>query len=398
MKKEILYRLSIFTILIFLVSENLRSSYIGSIAVALENAKAKYILLLLTVTLLALTNGNKIIKGKIFNNELKCFTIAIIPLIATSIYYQLDNGYYNNTITEYLYILTPFIFSLFVIKRLPDYAERFINSCFYITSFCFLFDSLDELSLSAIASINFAESYSPFENGLSYHFVLYELYYLFKNDKKKTFISIFFCILSLKRLCVLKAIVFYFIVKFSKNFHCNKTTYWTSIIICILIPIGLYLFYSGVGVGLLESLTNRDINEFTMDRFRRTQFVIFASNFKNYGLGTSTLIMEGYDTLNEYGIRNLHCDALRLLIEGTIITTIVFTTSYFRMIEKRNLFAFLLILNLFTEIAFNHVLLGAGVTNNMILVYMLLFIFNRPYYKVVNVKFLSNEKSIIHNR
>ena len=373
------YKLSIFTVFLFLFSESMTESVLSSICTAVDNAKIKYIFLLLLLIISFFQYGKDFLNVEEFKKERQCFICALGILVLTTIYFQLQNGFFSRSIMEVIYIITPFIFASIVIKNCGDHIERFLDSVFYFCIFTVLFNGITRFT--SFSDINFAESYSPFESALSSVFVYFEIYYLYKGDRKKTLIAAFFCFLSLKRLCVLKAVLIYIVFSRTRWRKINPIILWSTIAFFIVLPFILHAFYSGWGVAYLENYFQKDIRELTMDRSERAAIVIWGIEQVNYGLGTTLYLLglylrEGVDVA-EKSVLSLHCDILRIFYEGTIVSTIVYTISYFKMIFNRNLYVYLIMLHLFTEAIVNHFMIGAGTTIQWLIIYLCIYAINK---------------------
>ena len=265
----------------------------------------------------------------------------------------------------------------YCIKSIPELVEKLITASFYLALIFFFYVIIYQiLSGSGLSEINPLESFSPFESGLAPYFVFFEIYYLAKNDKKKVLLCALLSILSLKRLCLLKAILLLTFL-FKKNVkQVPKVIYYASISLFILAPLIVEFIYSDIGVALIEDVTGMNISLLTMSRNSLTAFVLDEVESHNYGLGTTVaLITEGAGDLAIAG--SLHSDILRIYLEGTILSTIVFTVSYFKMIRNYAFYPFLIIFHYFSEGLFNHYMLGAGNTCQLILFYLLLYFLNR---------------------
>ncbi len=384
-KITIAYIFSFMTIFSFLFSQYVSNGTIGKIAIMFDNMKVKYLLLLVTciVNIIALVSkkGNtKLFPNGEFRFEFNCYFKAILFLGLVSLIYQIFNGFRAFTISEILYLITPLFFVTLLISVDSYNIPRIINALFYAIIIIFILQNISSLNIKSIMSISFFNSYSPFESGLSGITVFFNLFFLVKNQKGKSIICLLISYLTLKRISVLiniALIIFWpFIMKLTKKEKMVKRITQVAIIIFILFPLGLELFYSDGMAEKISSVTGIDINQLTMDRYRRTKLILDNKEDIVYGLGSTTDYITKYLSVSS-GLenRNLHSDILRIYLECTILGTIVVTYCYFKS-TKNNLFSLILILNAFIDMIFNHNFLGAGNVGTWCILYMLIFYFN----------------------
>lgn len=396
-KTTIAYIFSFLTIFTFLFSQYVSNGAIGKIAVKMDNAKIKYMLLFLTclINIIALgsSKGNtKFLPNGKFKFEFSLYIKAILSLGVITLGYQICNGFKSYAISEILYLLTPLLFVALLVSVDSYNIPRMINALFYGIIVIFVLQNISILSIKSILSIDFFNSYSPFESGLSGIMVIFNLFFLVNGNKKKSIVCCVISYITLKRISVLinlALLIFWPILeKAYKNKKLVKKLTKLAMIFFILLPIGLEFFYSDKMADIISSKYHVDMNELTMDRYRRTNLVLKNKKHIVYGLGSTTDFITKYlSNGSDLENRNLHSDILRLYLECTIIGTIIVTYCYFKS-TKNNLYAFILILNAFVDLIFNHNFLGAGNTGLWCIIYMVIFYINNydemDFYNIRN--------------
>lgn len=378
MSNRLLYSVACITLFCFYFSENLNfdESILGEFAKLFDSLKIKYIALLYACILMHISSFNKK-KVEVFSPEKRYFLFFILIIGVTTLYFQFKNGFKLYSIGEFLYIITPFVFVYYYVKSVPTFVEELINISFYFSVFFFGYFILYQFYKGAgISDINPLESFSPFESGLAPYFVFFEIYYLAKKDKKKVFFCALLSILSLKRLCLLKSILLLFFLFANNQRRVPKAIFYASIGLFIMAPLLIEFLFSDKAVQIIEDITGMDISLLSMSRNSLVALVLDETECHNFGLGTTVdMIKNDAGDLSIAG--SLHSDLLRIYIEGTILSTIVFTISYFRMVKDYLIFPFLVVLHYFSEGLFNHYMLGAGNTCQLILFYLILYYLNR---------------------
>ena len=398
-KTTIAYIFSFLTIFTFLFSQYVSNGVIGEIALKMDSARVKYILLFITciLNIVALTskNGNsKLFPNGKFRFEFNHYFKAIAFMAVMTLIYQIFNGFKAFAISEILYLITPLFFVALLVSVDSYNITRMINALFYAIIIIFIMQNISNLSIQSIMSISFFDSYSPFESGLSGMMVIFTLFFLVNGEKRKSIICAVISYITLKRISVLiniALIVFWPILqRISKNKKIVGMVTKIAIIVFILLPIGLEFFYSDTMATIISNKFQTDMNQLTMDRYRRTRLVLDNREHIVYGLGSTTdyitkYLSNGSDLEN----RNLHSDILRLYLECTILGSIVVTYCYFKS-TRNNLFSFILILNAFMDLIFNHNFLGAGNAGLWCILYMVIFYLNNmekiDFYKNKSVK------------
>ena len=392
-KKTIAYYLVLATIVVFIFSESIYQGPLHDLSELVDGMKIKYIIMAFTAVaflILLITKRKKLFKNDVFKKESKLYLIAIGALGIITIIYQVFNGFRSFVIPEFCYLLIPLIFVILVVS--VDYVNvtRILDVSFYVLLIAFVVGNIDILNPSTIMSINFSESFSPFENGSSMIFVFFELYFLIRYGRRngKSLVCLILTILTLKRISVIMAIFFFIFVPMLKDKKVPRWVFVLTIIMFCTTPFLLEIFYSSTFASYFFAEFGLDFNDFTMDRFTRTAYVLGHLGQIKYGYGSVT-----YFLTNNYGKtgvanRSLHSDLLRIYLECSFIGVFVYNICYFLSVKK-NIISFLLMVTIFLQMIFNHPL-GAGTVGNWIIIYLMIVYFNYrkevPFYKEGRVK------------
>ena len=355
--------------------------------------KIKFILLAFSSSIfliLIASRRKNLFNNRAFLSESKWFLGAVAILVIITIFYQVMNGFRSFVIAEFLYLLLPILFVILVVSTDSYSITRVLDNCFYILIIAFILCNIDTLTPSAIASIKFSESFSPFESSSSIIFVCFELYFLIRYGKRngKSLVCLLLTVLTLKRFCVIKAVLFFIFVPMIKN---KKLPRWIFVLVIIFfcaLPFLLEYIYSYDFALLMLTKYGTDLNDLTMDRYRRISYVISHMDQIKYGFGSATYFL----TNNLSGVRlvnrSLHSDILRIYLECSFIGSFGFTICNFAAVRK-NVVSFLLMFHVFTEMIVNHPL-GAGNVGNWIIIYLMIVYFNYrkviPFYKEGQLK------------
>lgn len=297
---------------------------------------------------------------------------AISFLFAITAVLQIINGFNLYALNEVIYFYTPILFIIAYARvSKEENISQVMDWSFFIYCVAFFTVNMSKLSIDNILSINFAKSYSPFESEMAFIFLIFECFFLMKGKNKKALISILFCVLCFKRICVISAILIYafrkviFIEKeVQKNYVIIVSAFFVvmPVLTCmILTPEFEAWFYKQFGITLYE---------ITVSRSQRLEMVLNSDEIK-YGLGSVTTFMT--NSLNamhgsNFGHRSLHNDLVQIYLECGLLGSIVFTYGFVK-VSAFSRGMFVLMCYIFLECYFNH-LFGAGCTQIWILIYM----------------------------
>ena len=378
--KTTAYYMTMITICLFIFSEFIIRGPFFAASKIIDGLKLKYVFLVLSCGLnfLLLSKNEKGIfkRYDVFYAESIAFTRAIGVLLIITIIMQIKNGFQSFSYTEFAYLVLPLAFVIILVAVDYENISRILDKLFYIVVIAFFLCYLDILTPANILSISFADSYSPFESSSSLIYVCFELYYIVRYGGRnhKSLVCLLLTILTFKRVSVIKAVLIYIFVPMLKKKDVPKWLFWSLVIFFCVLPIGLSIFYSDSFAAMLSSIYNIDINMLTMDRYRRTNYVLDSLDQIKYGYGSVTYFLTNFFGTGTFENRSLHCDILRIYLECTIFGTIGYT--YFSLsAAKNNIFSFVLLLHIFIEMIINHPI-GAGCVGNWIMMYMMIAYFN----------------------
>lgn len=365
----------------------------------LDSLMIKHILLACVMFLFGI---NILIKKHTFRffSEIKTILISSFVLFSISIIFQGINGHLQlYTLSEMYYLIIPLLFCFIIFNY--DKTENIDFYCNIMLFICLISFMVSRIYTGTLTIRNFIEmfnfkslfidSISPMiESDLSNFFLLLFIYFLYRKKNIQIILSGLGVFLGYKRFAVAFLIIIIiiniFIPKYKKV---NKILFWITIILFILAPFSVFYMCNDNFAAWFYLKFGIDFNMFTMTRFDIINTVIDA-NLINYGLGTVTNFLE---IRGIPGQTNMHNDILRIYMECTIVGSIIFTYSYFK-ITKNNYYSFILMFFIFTELFVAH-FIGPGTTSFWILAYMIIFYFNQDTRKIHFNKGLNKNEDII---
>ncbi len=386
--KTITYYLVMATVTVFIFSEFIYRGPFVPLAKAMDGMKIKYALMAVTslyILMQLIAKRQGLFKMNVFRKESTLYLIAIGSLAAITLFYQILNGFRAFVIPEFMYVLLPLLFVILIVSA--DYINitRVLDNCFYVTVVAFLLDSLGVFTDGAVVSFDILDSSSPFENPSSLIFVFLELYFLVRYNKRngKSIVCLIITILTFKRFSVILAILFFVFVPMIKNKKVPRWLLATAIVVFCAMPFLLKYFYSNDFASFFFARYQIDFNEFTMDRFARTSYVLNHLGQIKYGFGSvSNFLSQSYGNADAAN-RSLHSDLLRIYLECSFVGTVIYNTCYFISVKK-NMASFLLMMGIFIQMIFNHPI-GAGAVGHWIIIYLMIAYLNYrkevPFYR-----------------
>ena len=286
--KTITYYLVMATISVFIFSEFIIRGPVATIASMLDNMKIKYILMAITsfyIIILLISKKKRLFKMGVFRREAKLYLIAIGALGVITLVYQTINGFRAFVIPEFLYVLLPLIFVILVVSADCINITRVLDNCFYVVIVAFILDALGIFESASEVSFSFSDSASVLENPSSMVFIFFELYYLIRYGKRngKSLICLIFTVLTLKRMSLIMAVLFFIIVPIIKDKKVPRWLFGLTVIIFCATPFLLELFYSDAFASFFITQYGVDFNDITMDRYARTSYVLHNASQIKYG-------------------------------------------------------------------------------------------------------------------
>lgn len=318
--------------------------------------------------------------------ECKNVLIAIFILWLISFVKQITKGIIGvYTLKELYFLIVPLLF-VYIIFTFDDQIDSYIKVIFYTLSFCFLFTFISngKLNIQTIVECfnifkTMIDSMTPIESILGNYFFLTYFYFFYRKKYVLTVASAFFVILCAKRFSIVflfLSIAFFLFVrkKGTINFssHPSKLAFWLTVGLFIYMPIQLYILYSNPQFSIVFSkITGLDLTYFSMAR--NLIFELAMSSGANFaGLGSVTNILEHF---NIPGMTNLHNDLMMLYMDCGIVGLVAFAYYYFKLCNQ-NWITFFIMIFVFIELFTAHYL-GSGTLGFWIIVYFLVFYFNR---------------------
>ncbi len=361
--------------LVFFFSENVTGiSLVDSLFALLEKYKIKYFLALAVCTLFLLRHwGN----NRFFRTEFYAYIRNLILLAVISVTFGVTRGIPADILNEVLYLLVPIVFSYALINVKGGQVKSCLEQFFWIILIGFILINRRNFSIASILSINFMESYSPFESGISYVSLLMALYYKWENNKPKLVVCVIMGVLSFKRLALVCMILVLILpIRKVKGSHNLKLAQNITIAIFCLIPLFLQAVFSE---GLEQHISNfigMDINAFMKGRFTALQIA-----FENYppagGLGSLRKFLTNSYSWITYTEKNrsmdLHCDIVRFYLECTILGLFSLLHTYIKNAKTWKTF---LAVTLVLTLSLTTHLFGYGAVLYWIYYYTLFFYLN----------------------
>ena len=387
--KTITYYLVMTTITVFIFSEFIYRGPFVSLAKAMDGMKIKYALMAVTslyILMQLIAKRQGLFKMNVFRKESILYLIAIGSLAVITLFYQMLNGFRAFVIPEFMYVLLPLLFVILIVSTDCINITRVLDNCFYVAVVAFLLDSLGAFTDGQNYSINLLDSSSsPFENPSALILVFLELYFLVRCNGRnvKSLVCLLLTLLSFKRFSVILALLFFIFAPMIKNKRVPRWILILAIMIFCSVPFLLEYFYSYEFAGFFLTKFGMDFNDFTMDRYARTSYVLKHIGQIKYGFGSvSHFLTESYGN-RDAANRSLHSDLLRIYLECSFVGTLVYNSCYFLSV-KENAVSFMLMVGIFVQMIFNHPI-GAGAVGNWIIIYLIVVYFNYrkeiPFYK-----------------
>lgn len=337
----------------------------------MERYKIKYVLALIMCMYYMCKSGFGL-KGY-FSRETKYYLLNVGVLSIISLVLQVINGFKGDLINEALYFIVPIVFAYTLINAKKGVVDSCINIIFYTTIILFIISFRTSFNLNALLSIDFVESYSPFEGGPAFISLVLTMYYRYRRDWPKTILSALVCILSFKRMTFIFCVLVLFL--YDKILRI-KWKQKTKILVCIflILPILIQIICSDSFAQSFYSATGLDLNVFVKGRFDSINLVVDSDEIK-YGLGSCRLYLSRfYRNLYNTGLMyDTHCDIIRFYLECGIVGSFSLAYCYFKSASKSNVATFLMFY-IFIECSVNHIF-GGGNTLYWILTYLVLFCF-----------------------
>lgn len=253
------------------------------------------------------------------------------------------NGYHLMMWKDLYYIFMPALYTFVIInldrsENLDFYMDLALLA--YTAYFIFGF-GLQSFTLSNLMSINFADSYSPWESGMADVFGISFFYFWMRKKKGRALVAGILNFLSFKRLHLFFMAFCILFGRFLKDKPVPRAVEYITKGFFIISPVLITAICSDPFANWFEATFNQSLNSFTTGRFNQINLILDQDRNLT-GLGMTHLVLTEMD----FAVHRLHCDVLRFMIETTFVGLIIFVNSYFN-IAKRNQKAFSLMLFFF---------------------------------------------------
>lgn len=251
----------------------------------------KYYVLILAIIFLFFQIINK--KKFIYMKELKSILIVAFVLALISIIEATINGGIKQSLYDNIFKMILPIIYVFLLLNCMNFDEIYLcmSSALIISFIAYIIEiGTGNFNMANLLSMNFSDSYSPFEShysaGIAIALCAYFMYY--RKNKVLEVISLCFAILTFKRLFVLFAIAIWILPKI---IDLNKKISEKSKNICAVIFILLMLVYSYLllpqSSSIFYKIFNESQNKFTMGRYNLLK-QLRVYEYKSTGLGSTT--------------------------------------------------------------------------------------------------------------
>ena len=295
------------------VSKGIESNFIINV---------KYIILIIAIIFsvfqLKYKKEKLIFKKEFFNIIFVVLSIVVISLVT----FLISDKIYMSFFERIIKLVLPIIY-VFLLINLLDFKDIYTCMCgVLLLSFVgYIIEiGIDKFNISNILSIDFLNSYSPFEShysaGTSIAMCTFFMYY--RKNKSLELLSLIFALFTFKRAAVLFAILLLILPKFiNVNKELNRK--YISMIKIIFVFLTLIYFW-------LLLPTSSDI---FFDIFGETQskFTMTRSDFLNTLLNMG-FKSSGFGSITDILGRGLEMDLISIFLETTIVGLIIFINGY----------------------------------------------------------------------
>lgn len=290
-----------------------------------------------------------------------------------------------NVYKFYFYILLPPIVVWLLVNVSSNKSiHGFFNIVFVIAIVFFVVKFFPKLNWSTIKTIDFLNSYSPFETAnefLTFTFFICEVYFGDNNKKKRCVTSWFFCFLSFKRYLVAVSTI-YMVWKIffdwirirGKHGYINKKQPKSPNRLLYYIIIVGFMALPSVLVFLINHGSQNKLwkifEEISSGRVKLLEIVL-NSNINNFGFGTCSYIIQQEGGEYYKAAIAVHNELFRLFFETTIVGYLLFVFFQFRSSKNnRQLF-------IFNVVFFMHMMLSNCLSDfyPMLMLYLLNYYF-----------------------
>lgn len=279
-----------------------------------------------------------------FTDELKSILFLGSSFLVLSAFYMIKNGgYVLATFMGIFKIVIPVVIAYAIINVMEMQDIYKLMSILLILSFSgYLFSKIDLFSISNIKQINFATSNSPFEsNFFSPTAMAFCLFFCFYRKKKSlTYLSVFFTIMTFKRIMILYAIFLLLVGGLIQKRKISSKVVYVFAVAFLVLSFFYIKLMRGECSDIVKQLIGIDVNTFVMGRAYFMQVII--RNFKSLGYMSSTV-----------GYQSMEMDIPMIYTEMGILSVIAIIFSLLNLV-KYNMYNFLIIVFCLLELLTSH--------------------------------------------
>lgn len=317
---------------------------------------------------------------------IKNILMSVIPMTLISFlkFLSSDTSIINVYKFYFYILLPPIVVWLLVNVSSNKSIHGFFNIVFVIAIVFFVVKFFPKLNWSTIKTIDFLNSYSPFETAnefLTFTFFICEVYFGDNNKKKRCVTSWFFCFLSFKRYLVAVSTI-YMVWKIffdwirirGKHGYINKKQPKSPNRLLYYIIIVGFMALPSVLVFLINHGSQNKLwkifEEISSGRVKLLEIVL-NSNINNFGFGTCSYIIQQEGGEYYKAAIAVHNELFRLFFETTIVGYLLFVFFQFRSSKNnRQLF-------IFNVVFFMHMMLSNCLSDfyPMLMLYLLNYYF-----------------------
>lgn len=292
-----------------------------------------------------LLKSDKRQSDSIFWDETKSIISLVIVFALLSFYFMYKNhGFEMVTIIGLVRIIMPIITAYSLLNVMDVKKIYNLMSILLIIMFvAYIYAVADIITIRNISAINFIRSYSPFESNMfspaAMGFCLFFCYY--RKHKILTVLSVFFTIMTFKRIMVLYAVFLLLFGGVAKKM--GRMPVWITKIFMVAY-IFFSVFYIQLMSGAIEDLIFQyfgiSVRSFSMGRSYLMGVIL--KDFKSLGFMTSTV-----------NYRSMEMDIPMIYVEMGILAVIA-TIYFMTKLVKDNWYNFFIIVFCLLELLTSH--------------------------------------------
>jgi len=312
----------------------------------------RHILFGISLLLMLFTFFLKQANSAVFIREFRQLTLMTIMVISISIFLLIVNGGSFSYLFKSIYFMySAFLYGFLLLNLYSkEEIEKFVMWFFFLVVLLYLIEYYPKLiTIENYTEINFFDSYSPFESSAfsAYFYGCMMFFTLATNNKKLSFISAIFNLLSFKRINVIFSIVF-FVISLTNwgYFRVKKWLIYFFVILFAVIPIFEYkLMTPSVIDKVALYLGFTDVHGLLMGRDNYF-FTVINSNYQAEGFSSATRRLQ---LITGHG---MEMDGLSTYMEMGVLGTLSFSLGFWKFSGQlfRNVFVmFVFFLNYLTS-------------------------------------------------